>query len=146
MISVISLANTIIKLAQNEKINLSPMKLQKLLYYIYKEYLKRYNTPLFSDRFETWRYGPVIRSVYDEFKQYGSNSIEEYAKDTAGNAYVIKLDDNAGFIMDVWNKYKYFGGIDLSLKTHQEGTAWDKAIKRHESTLRDEDILNEPEC
>lgn len=146
MISVISLANTIIKLAKKENINLSPMKLQKILYYIYKEYLTRYGTPLFSDRFEAWRYGPVIRSVYDEFKHYGADSIQEFAKDTAGKIYVITLNENANFILDVWNKYKYFTGIDLSFKTHQRGTAWDKAVNRQDSLLKDEDIVDEPDC
>lgn len=144
MISVISLANTIIKLGSQENISITPMKLQKLIYFIYKEYFKKYKTPLFSDRFEAWQYGPVVRCVYDEFKHFGSRSINEYAKDAVGNIYVIKLDENSRLIKEVWDKYKYYDGIKLSAMTHQPNTAWDKAVRNYSGILSDEDIENEP--
>lgn len=143
MISVISLANTIVQFAMQENIELSPMKLQKIIYFIYKDYLQKNNVPLFSDRFEAWRYGPVVRSVYDEFKHFGAYSIKEFAKDTAGNVYVLKMDGSTSFVRDIWNKYKYCNGIELSARTHQKDTAWDRAIRGCRYTLDDEDIKSE---
>ncbi len=143
MISVISLANTIIQFATQENIELSPMKLQKIIYFIYKDYIKKYDVPLFSDRFEAWRYGPVVRSVYDEFKHFGSSTIKDFAKDTEGVVYVLKMDSSTSFIRDIWDKYKYQNGIELSARTHQKDTAWDKAVKNCKGILDDEDIKNE---
>jgi uncharacterized phage-associated protein len=145
MISVIGLANTIIQLGNQEKIDITPMKLQKLLYFIYKRYLKYSGNPLFSNRFEAWKYGPVVRCVYDEFKQFGANPITKYAKNSEGKAPAVKMNKNAKFIREVWDKYKYYDGIELSTITHQKGTAWDKAVKNGTYILEDKDIKNEPD-
>lgn len=81
--------NNILSRGFAEKRDISPMKLQKLMYFVACEYQKDAHTVLFSEPFEVWRYGPVIRSVYDEFKAYGKNAISSYAKDAKGTAYIV---------------------------------------------------------
>jgi len=41
MISALNVANTVLQRARNEKINITPMKLQKMVYFLYKAYLKK---------------------------------------------------------------------------------------------------------
>ncbi len=54
---------------------ISPMKLQKFLYYAQGFALATLNKPLFNDDFEAWEYGPVIPLIYQKYKKYGNNAI-----------------------------------------------------------------------
>lgn len=146
MISVQALCNTILKKSFDENIPVSPMKLQKLIYFIYRDYLQRTNTPLFTEEFQTWQYGPVLRSVYDEFKTFRANPIMRFAKTANDEVYIINeaADDNlCASINNVWGKYKYGDGISLSKITHLEGSAWRKAYESQRLTLDDEDIRDD---
>jgi uncharacterized phage-associated protein len=148
LISANNLANNIIRRSLDEKIEVTPMKLQKLLYFIYKKHLQKTGKPLFAESFLAWKYGPVIQSVYDEFKAFGSTRITKFARDSFGDVYLINENENlqlACILNDVWTKYKGFNGIQLSIMTHQPGTAWDKSVKNETFILKDEDIKNEQE-
>lgn len=146
MISVQALCNTVLKKAFSENIPVTPMKLQKLLYFIYREYLRQTGRPLFSEPFETWAYGPVIPSVYDEFKAFKAKPINRFARDSQGNVYV--LDENAdpeltAYIVSIWERYKRKSGIELSQITHKPNSAWYKAYMEGSPILKFEDIQND---
>ncbi len=147
MIDAITVANTILKRGKQEDIPITPMKLQKIVYFIYRDYLQQTGQPLFSERFEPWDYGPVIRDIYDAFKKYGRNHIKKYAVSRDGKtAYVVneKTSPKLSEIIDiVWAKCKYQDGISLSKRTHEEGGAWRKAYLNSYPYLLDEDIKEE---
>lgn len=50
------------------------VKLQKILYYVYCDFLKK-GTTLFEEKIEKWQYGPVTPSVYNNFRSYGFSRI-----------------------------------------------------------------------
>ena len=75
MLSTQIIANTILMLAFEEKISVTPMKLQRLIYFIYKDFLKTTETKLFNEKFETWKYGPVLLSIYYEFGGFKSKQM-----------------------------------------------------------------------
>lgn len=142
------LANNILSRAFAQSSPVSPMKLQKLLYFIYRDYLQRKEVPLFSERFEVWKYGPVLPNVYQEFKQYGSNHIASYSKDSSGDAYLVKEEPRntlTEIIDENWNAYKNVNGIYLSQITHRPNSAWYKAFQNGILFLDDEDIRNDQE-
>lgn len=146
MISLQALCNTLLKRSFDENIPISPMKLQKLLYFIYRDYYQAKGKPLFAEDFEAWQYGPVLRSVYDEFKTFGASRIDRFSKTANGDVYVLNEHTNSSLkeiIDNVWNKYKNLNGIELSEITHKNGGAWRKAYLRHDITLNDEDIKND---
>ena len=92
------------------------------------------------------KYGPVVRSLYDEFKKYKGNAIKGYHAEADGTIYLINEDSSSYFkkaINEIWDKYKKYDGIPLSEMTHREGTAWYKAAKRRDSYLSNCDILEE---
>lgn len=143
MVSVQALCNTIIKRSFDEKISVSPMKLQKLIYFIYRDYLIKTNRPLFAESFQAWKYGPVLESVYDEFKSFKSNRITRFAKTANGDVYVINEisePELCSVINEVWNRYKNYDGITLSRITHQKGGAWRKAFENCLPILNIDDI------
>ncbi len=146
MNKTLAIANTFLEKAYSEKIMISPMKMQKIIYILYKSYLKETNKKIFDEKFEVWKYGPVIRSVYNAFKYYGSNPITTFYKEKVDNYFTIDLSKNNDFTKifnRVWETYKNIDGIYLSMLTHLDDTAWDLAFKRNESYLCDDDIRNE---
>lgn len=142
-----AVCNSILQQAFNENIPISPMKLQKLLYFTYRDYLKKTDQLLFSERFAAWPYGPVLPSIYDEFKSFHGKPITKFAKNADGSASIISSTASGAqgvvySIANVWQKYKYMSGIELSALTHQEGTAWYKAHASH-APLLDLDAIKE---
>ena len=51
------------------------MKLQKMVYFAHGYHLARYNEPLIREEFEAWKFGPVVPSIYQSYKLYGSDMI-----------------------------------------------------------------------
>ena len=146
MTNALMVANTVLSIAFNKGIDITPMKLQKLTYFIYKQYLKQTNEPLFPERFEAWQYGPVLTSVYDEFKLYGSNHIKDYYKSSDGKAWILDIKANEDFsdaLNFVWDKYADLDGIYLSSLTHKIGSAWYETLKNNNTLLDDNDIKKE---
>ena len=73
MVTSLCVANSILRRGFKEKRDITPMKLQKLMYFVFKKFYQETGERLFPERFEAWRYGPVIDNVYQVFKKYGSN-------------------------------------------------------------------------
>jgi uncharacterized phage-associated protein len=136
--SAMAVANAFIRRAMEGRIrDLSPMKLQKLMFYAQSWHLKVMNEPLLDDTFCRWQYGPVIPSIYHDFKHYGSGSINGYGAtlergqyDAIGGFKIIQPsipdeDQNSWALIDkIIETYAGFSGVQLSAFTHQPGTAW----------------------
>ncbi len=145
MLNTQTAANTFIICGFKENIPITPMKLQKLVYILYKNYLIRTNHRLFEERFLQWRYGPVLQSLYYEFKCFGAAPITKFARDANGSVETINLSicsPAAQSFNEVWNKYKMYSATELSAFTHRTNSAWSNAKG---GVLQDEDIKNERE-
>lgn len=97
---------------------MTPMKLIKLVYIAHGWNLGLFNKPLINESPQAWKYGPVIPSLYDDFKSYGNQKIEKE---------VVKpeLDENTEkFLNKIWDVYSKYTGIQLSAKTHEPNTPW----------------------
>ena len=140
----IYLANTILHRAFDENIKVTNLKLQKLLYFVYSEYLRIFDKILLDENFAVWKYGPVLESVYSIFKIYGANRIDELALDSNGK--LIIFDENKSSrlevaIGNVWDKFKNYDGVTLYEITHKEGSAWQKAKQRQNYYMEDYDEI-----
>ena len=91
------IANTILRLSFNENISITPMKLQRLLYLIYKDYLIRMNQSLFSERFEAQNYGPSLSVIHSNFGQYYGNPITHYYKTNDAIIYQVRERESLFF-------------------------------------------------
>ena len=146
LISAVHVANNILKKGAEEDISITPLKLQKLVYFVFKDYLQRTGCELFSEQFETWTHGPVVPSIYTEFSSYGDNPIRSFAKDSRGKTYIVsETGDFKDSLDTAWGKYKRYTGSELSRFTHQENMAWTKARDNRQRYLNIGDIMNEPE-
>ncbi len=146
LISPVATANNFIRKSNEEDIPITPLKMQKLVYFLYKNYLQTTDEKLFSERFETWKYGPVVPSIYAEFSSYKHNPIKNYGQDSQGKCYAVKEVGIFKTCFDkVWERYKNYSAEQLSNLTHSVGTAWSKAKDNKQQYLNDEDIKSEPE-
>ncbi|MFN0131232.1 MAG: Panacea domain-containing protein [Phycisphaerales bacterium] len=131
-----AVANHFLELGERDGVPLSSMKLQKILYYAHGWHLALTGEPLLDDSIEAWQYGPVIPSIYHEFKQFGSRPITSRYTHGVWNdgdvAFVApRLNECEGnteraiAICDrVWQQFKDFTALQLSTMTHREGTPW----------------------
>lgn len=73
--NVLDVARYIINRENEKGHNISNLKLQKMLYFVQATFLVNENKSCFNEEIEAWDFGPVVPSVYHEFKRYGSRSI-----------------------------------------------------------------------
>ncbi|MBZ7623492.1 DUF4065 domain-containing protein [Klebsiella michiganensis] len=130
-----AVANAFIDRAQKGFIpDLTPMKVQKLLFYTQSWYL-RFNqgNPLFDDNFERWRFGPVIPSIYHELKPYGYHTVTRKISGVIQTPQGLRIvtpeincaDEAAIQLIDqIANAYGKYSGSELSAMTHAPGSAW----------------------
>lgn len=130
--------------------SLSPLKLQKGLYFLYAYYSAMYgikhtneesesdyNLPeeLFSAEFEAWNYGPVIRSVYMD-RKLGEDKYQEMARKF--DADLFFNDDNGkevkSFIDDLFSQISKASDFSLVDRSHED-KAWENAFSQGKSTI-----------
>lgn len=76
MARALDVAGFILNYAESVGHPISNLKLQKILYFVHRDYYGKYNELLVDDRvFEAWHYGPVIPRVYYEYVLNGANPI-----------------------------------------------------------------------
>jgi len=97
---------------------ISNLKLQKLLYYLQGYWLVIFNKPLFEEDIEAWMYGPVVPSVYEYFKGYGSRAI---MPDDVSETEELSFDEDEGdLFVNVLEEYGQFSAVKLMEMTHSE--------------------------
>ncbi|MFM2311790.1 MAG: hypothetical protein RLZZ04_1066 [Cyanobacteriota bacterium] len=105
------------KFSQQSPNGITPMKLQKLLFYVKAWGLVAGNELVVAD-FEHWNFGPVNREVYDYYKQYGSRSIELEESQELNDLNLDKSQEELiNFIIE---NYIAFDAFALSAMTHTE--------------------------
>lgn len=128
-------ANEFLNLAGVEGIGIDPMKLQKLLFYGHAYNLAIREAPLFPQDFEAWSWGPVVRDIYfqtrefrrdpvtkrmQEIKKVGDGPLDFHFVIPAG----VEDPETKAFIKSAWDAYKDYTGIQLSNATHAPGEPW----------------------
>jgi len=131
--SPLAVANYFLDLAKSKN-GIDPMKLQKLIYFAHGWNLALYHKPLINEDVQAWEYGPVVQSVYHEFKKFGSDRISELATDfdyDKNELFTprIPLTDQGtvALLNKIWEIYGDYSGIQLSHLTHAPDSAWSKA-------------------
>lgn len=92
----------------------TPLKLQKLLYYCYVWQLVA-GQKKFTAAFEAWDHGPVEPEIYNKYKGFGRNPVE-----SEGDTF-----SSLPFFDFIRDSYSVFSAIELSKTTHHE-SPWKK--------------------
>lgn len=147
-----AIANYFIDLAEASGKTLTPMKVQKLVYYAHGWHLAITGRPLINEQIEAWKFGPVIRSLYGDLAQYGDSPIRSKIKAfdvvrksggglavTEHTPEVEEGGKEGSFTRDllrkVWDVFGAYTASRLSTLTHAPGTPWDQVFRQYNGDL-----------
>ncbi|EDN69461.1 phage-associated protein [Beggiatoa sp. PS] len=134
----------ILKAKEKGCTDISPMKLQKLVYFAHGWFMAFTDQEFIKEEVQAWKFGPVIPDIYFEFKEYGNSNIEILAKELRFTGSKLELitpnidddDDDANRIInEVWRAYGEFTPIQLSNITHAKGSPWEMVASSYGSEL-----------
>lgn len=132
-------ANMILSWADELGVPVTPLKLQKMLFFIHADYLCRFGDPLINEEFEAWNYGPVIPSVYAQFKEFSREPITKRAVsfNPITRSSSVQVAEMApvleGQIRAIFDIYI---GVDAGLLSgisHRPGGPWSCAFEQFEA-------------
>jgi uncharacterized phage-associated protein len=138
MPSAFDVAYHLIRLAGDGKESdpLTNLRLQKLLYYVQGWAIAALGRPMFDQPIEAWTYGPVVRDLYNHFKEHGRDLISPEQVPTANGVG----DEDRAFIESVWDSYKQYSATALVSMTHEEAPWQDARKGMDDQTHSDREI------
>lgn len=117
MYSVLNIAKYIIDKCTKDRCPISNLQLQKILYYIQREYLQQ-GIYAFSEEIEAWQFGPVVPQVYRQYCGFGALPIRM--------RYAVDLESNdVNIVNSIIEKKRILNPWDMVSDTHSSGKAWD---------------------
>ncbi|QHE63101.1 DUF4065 domain-containing protein [Rossellomorea vietnamensis] len=117
MATVENVAKYFISLSQEStRYAITPLKLQKLVYYAQGYHLSKYGERLFNEQLEAWLHGPVVPCLYRTYRKYGYLTIPWKSFDNWDELTIEEIDT----IDTVWKEYGHLDGKLLEELTHQE--------------------------
>ena len=130
--------------------DITPKKLQKLMYYAYawglvflNETQEELNNKLFEAEFQAWVHGPVIPKIYSQYRNFG------YSPIALQDASMPKISDDVALdvLNQVWDVYSQYDANQLESLTHDEAP-WRNArfgvtpLETSRTPLLDSDMFN----
>lgn len=150
MYNVMDVARLIVNYSIEISRPVSNLKLQKLLYFVQVAFIYRYGYSCYEEPIVHWRHGPVVESVYQNYKAYGAENILDkeleyfsFMFDVRTMSFVMesKIYDENMFeashlklIKSIVDSYKDVSPWDMVELTHKE-KAWIETERNEEITL-----------
>lgn len=139
MCKATDVANFFISVSLTEKEDyITNLKLNKLMYYAQGWSLARLGKPLFQSDIQAWKYGPVVPSVYHDYKNCGYSPITVVADDYSNSCF---SGEQLTLLHDVYAEYGRFTGQALTFMTHNPGTPWSQCYMEGENKVIPKQVL-----
>ncbi len=136
-----AIANVFLDLAAERGVPLTPMQVQKLVYFAHGFNLGLDRGPLAEEAVEAWKWGPVFRPLYHDLVEFGSGPIRTRLTDLAtaakpGGGVVFTYPEpripegeqesraDLAVVRRIWNLYGHLSAGQLSRETHKVGSPW----------------------
>ncbi|BAW40185.1 phage-associated protein [Helicobacter pylori] len=110
------------------------------MYFTELDYIKKFDKHLVSDDFEAWKYGPVAREVYYEYRNYGANSIDKPKEETLSQNLRKDELETINYSIEKCNEKSYW---DLVKESHKEDGAWHKSFKEDRKEIISKDLIKQ---
>lgn len=134
MVDVLNVAEFFVQIVnQSEDDQITNLKLNKLLYYAQGVHLARTGSPLFSNQIEAWPLGPVVPSVYHQYKCCGKNPISMSEESIDRSLFSAEELDT---MLDVLREFGQYTGSKLVSLTHMPGTPWSEAHLANKTNIK----------
>lgn len=98
----------------------TPLALQKMLYYVQGIFMVSYGKPLFDEECLAWMHGPVYEKVYEMFKSFKYNPIEDKRFIIFKDRFQKLTEEEKRVIDNVVNSFGMYSGKTLEEITHKE--------------------------
>jgi uncharacterized phage-associated protein len=147
-----AIANELLDRAADSRSTLTQINIQKLVYFAHGWNLAWRNEPLILESIEAWQYGPVVRTLYDQFRRFGSDPITDRARD-------FRIDSNGKFVTPIaaidqsepgidarnvvgaiWQQYGSLKPFQLVELTHAPNSPWEKSWSSKQSVIPNDEI------
>jgi uncharacterized phage-associated protein len=124
-----TVANYFLNLGIRESVPISPLKLQKLVYFSHGWYMGFTGEPLINERVQAWEFGPVIPSLYHEFKEFKNNPITRFTRNYLAEDLASPAMMAAKSLLDrIWSIYSRYTAAHLSALSHEENGPWHQMV------------------
>ena len=118
----------------------TPLMLQKLLYFIQGIYSALFGRPIFTEDCRAWVHGPVYPEVYDLFRDFKYNPIDD-ARFALLEGTADALTENEKKVIDLdVNTFGLYGAKVLEKITHNE-KPWRDARKGYDDSIPSSELL-----
>lgn len=122
----------------------TPLALQKILYFIQGIYMVLFGKPLYKEDCMAWVHGPVYEDVYDLFKDFKYNPIEDDRFAIFKDRFE-ELGEREKMVIDlVINTFGKYSGKVLENITHAE-LPWKNARLGYEASEPSREIISKDE-
>lgn len=118
----------------------TPLMLQKLLYFIQGIYSALYGRPIFIEDCRAWLHGPVYPEVYELFRDFKYNPIDDARFALLEGTADVLTEEEKKVIDLVVNTFGMYGGKVLERITHNEAP-WKDARKGYGDSIPSSELL-----
>ncbi len=126
----------ILGLDENEEY-MTNLRLNKLMYFAQAWSLALFGKPLFQERIEAWDYGPVVPSIYHQYKSFGKHPIECVSPDFSLDIFSEDERELLSAVMAHYRKFSTSGLVDIA---HVDSGPWYKAYNSSNRIINQDDI------
>src|SRR5258708_3774455 len=127
------IANFLIECAEARQRSLSLIVLMKVTYFAHGHHLAEFGEPLVSQDFEAWEHGPVIRALWDAFKDCSASIPSDFraTRFCPLTGTYSKLDEclpaeTQAFLKFIFDQYAQYRSRRLIELTHEQHSPWDR--------------------
>ena len=124
-----SIANWCIARAKREKVTVTKMWLNKIVYFIYERALIDIKVLLTPARLEAWEYGPVFREIYlsfpkkFDFTYYQRYNVKKRQSEEARDEFEC---EDLRIFDQVWLEFGHLTASKLTNISHKPGSPWSR--------------------
>ena len=118
----------------------TPLMLQKLLYFIQGVYSALYGKPIFEEDCRAWVHGPVYPEVYELFRDFKYNPIDDARFALLEGTAEALTEEEKNVIDLVVNTFGMYGGKVLERITHNEDP-WKEARRGYGDSIPSSELL-----
>ncbi|MCM1288478.1 MAG: DUF4065 domain-containing protein [Clostridium sp.] len=119
----------------------TPLMLQKLLYFIQGIYSALYGKPIFEEDCRAWVHGPVYPEVYELFRDFKYNPIDDARFALIEGTADVLIEEEKNVIDLVVNTFGMYGAKVLERITHNEDP-WKEAEKGYGDSIPSSEPLS----
>lgn len=127
MIKALDVAKYILFLANQLGDNITSIRIQKELFFIYGEFLSINNKKLFNEKILAWEHGPVIKEVYNNYRNF---ELCDIITDIPCLDDIKYIDDKIlEFIKLSFLTHRKYKDCEIVGKSHDANGPWAKTKK-----------------